>query len=116
MPPEMMFRLVVPQVPKVPMNKPRFKIKQVEEALRKSGGIISAAAKILEAAGGSCTPQTVRNYIKRYPSLQTVIEETVELNLDLAESNLIAKIGNKNMTAIIFYLKTKGKHRGFVER
>ena len=116
MPPEMMSRLVVPQVPKVPMNKPRFKIKQVEEALRKSAGIISAAAKILEAAGGSCTPQTVRNYIKRHPSLQTVIEETVELNLDLAESNLIAKIGNKNMTAIIFYLKTKGKHRGFVER
>src|SRR5215472_10948376 len=98
------------------MNQPRFKIKQVEEALRKSAGIISAAAKILEAAGGSCTPQTVRNYIKRHPSLQTVIEETVELNLDLAESNLIAKIGNKNMTAIIFYLKTKGKHRGFVER
>ena len=58
----------------------------------------------------------MRNYIKRHPSLQTVIEETVELNLDLAESNLIAEIGNNNMTAIIFYLKTKGKHRGFVER
>ncbi len=34
----------------------------------------------------------------------------------MAETALLASIGEKNMTAIIFYLKTKGKHRGYSEK
>jgi len=45
-----------------------------------------------------------------------VIEETVELNLDTAESQLMSLIANGNLRAVIFYLKTKGKARGYVER
>jgi len=69
--------------------KPKLKLQHVEDALRQAGGITSAAAKILEAAYGSCTPRTVRNYVKRHPRLAEVIEETVELNLDTAESQLM---------------------------
>jgi hypothetical protein len=98
------------------MNKQRFELHHIEAALRKSAGLVTPAAKLLEAAYGSCTPATVRNYLKRYKSLRTVVEETVELNLDLAESKLLAGIGDGNMTGIIFYLKTKGRERGYVER
>jgi len=96
--------------------KPKLKLQHVEDALRQAGGIISTAAKILETAYGSCTPRTVRNYVKRHPRLAEVIEETVELNLDTAESQLMSLIANGNLGAVIFYLKTKGKARGYVER
>ena len=58
----------------------------------------------------------MRNYIKRHPRLAEVIEETVELNLDTAESQLMSLIANGNLGAVIFYLKTKGKARGYIER
>jgi len=58
----------------------------------------------------------VRNYVKRHPRLAEVIEEAVELNLDTAESQLMTLIANGNLGAVIFYLKTKGKARGYVER
>jgi len=96
--------------------KPKLKLQHVEDALRQAGGILSTAAKILETAYGSCTPRTVRNYVKRHPRLAEVIEETVELNLDTAESQLMSLIANGNLGAVIFYLKTKGKARGYVER
>ena len=96
--------------------KPKLKLQHVEDALRQAGGIISTAAKILESGYGSCTPRTVRNYIKRHPKLAEVVEETVEVNLDTAESQLMTLIANGNVAAVIFYLKTKGKARGYVER
>jgi hypothetical protein len=95
--------------------KPRFKIEHVEDALRQTLGLVTPAAKLLEAGYGSCTPATVRNYIKRHPRLADAVYETVELNLDLAESKLFNAIGDGNMTAIIFFLKTKGRDRGYVE-
>jgi len=57
----------------------------------------------------SCSPASVRNYIKRYPSLGRVVAEVVEQNLDLAEHKLPGMINEGNMTAVIFYLKTKGR-------
>ena len=98
------------------MNKQRFELHHIEEALRKSAGLVTPAAKLLEAAYGSCTPATVRNYLKRYKSLRIVVQETVELNLDLAEGGLIANIADRKEASIFFYLKTKGRARGYVER
>lgn len=39
-----------------------------------------------------------------------------EMGGDLAESKLMKAINNEELTAILFYLKTKHKKRGYVER
>lgn len=92
-------------------RKPKFRIKDVEEALRLCAGIRGAAALKL---GTSTT--TISNYILRSPHLQKVIEEIEEQHLDMAESKLLQGIKAGDKTYVIFYLKTKGKARGYTER
>ena len=96
-------------------RKRRFKVADVEAALRSSFAIYSAAAAILEPKYGTCSPNTIRNYVRRYPRLQAVEDEIRGQTLDLAETKLIGAIRDGNMTAIIFYLKTKGADRGYIE-
>ena len=43
------------------------------------------------------------------------VEAINEASLDYVESKLMTAIHNDNITAIIFYLKTKGKKRGYIE-
>lgn len=93
----------------------RFKPEKVIEALEQSGGIMAGAALLLK-----CDPVTIRNYIKRYPKVQKALLQIEETNLDVAETALMNAIRSNtaasHMTAVIFYLKTKGKHRGYIER
>src|SRR5262245_37509434 len=81
------------------MNKPRFAVADVEAALVKASGLITPAADILAKAYGSCTPATVRNYVKRHKRLQEAVNQTVEHALDLAEHKLLGAV-------------TKGQHDG----
>jgi hypothetical protein len=96
--------------------KEKLKHEHVAAALRQSAGIVSAAAQVLEAAYGSCTPMTVRNYLSRHPSLKKVLDETIELNLDLAESQLLKAVRTGDDWAVRFFLETKGKHRGYTRK
>ena len=89
----------------------RFRMAHVADALKKSAGIISGAAQILD-----CAPKTVRDYIARYPKLKEVLAETVEFNLDLCETKLLAAVSKEADWAVKFYLETKGKHRGYTRR
>jgi hypothetical protein len=93
------------------MATERFTPEQVEAALRVSAGIRSAAAVKL-----GCSPSTVSNYIARHPALREVEAEILDQNLDLAETKLLTAIRDGNLTAVIFFLKTKGKARGYTER
>ncbi len=61
-----------------------------------------------------------RNVVKGWLSSDVEFNERVndvfEGVLDLAEAKLIEKIERGDLTAIIFYLKTIGKKRGYVEK
>ena len=90
---------------------------QVKAALKAAQGIYSVAAeKLAKASGRSCTGNTIANYLKRYPKLREFQIELVERTLDIVEAKLMENILNGNMTAIIFYLKCKGKQRGWSDR
>jgi len=85
-------------------------VKQIEEALIKNGGFISRAAKKLNV-----TPQAIYKRVKNNKRLQEVKRNVEESNLDLAEDQLLKKIKDGNLGAICFYLKCKGKNRGYIE-
>jgi hypothetical protein len=85
--------------------------KQVEQALRKTAGIMGAAAEQL-----GCSRPNVVQRVASSKKLQAVIADVKERTLDLAESKLVTAIKNGEMSEVRFYLKTQGKHRGYVER
>lgn len=86
-------------------------IDQCEDAIRKAGGFISHAAKQL----GISQPALSKR-IGRSARLKQVLDDTREQYLDLAESKLLKKIQDEDLGAICFYLKCKGKERGYIER
>ena len=53
---------------------------------------------------------------ERNEKFREAIEEAEESNIDMAETKLKTAILNGDMTATIFFLKTKGKKRGYVEQ
>lgn len=81
------------------------------DAMVASLGIVSTACK---AAGiNRCTHY---DWLKADPKYAQTIKDIEEGALDFAESALLNRIRKEDTTAIIFYLKTKGKKRGFVEQ
>jgi hypothetical protein len=80
-------------------------------AIHKSRGLLTAAADAL-----GCTRGAIYEAAKKHPEIQRAIEEARERTTDVAEGKLFQKINEGDNTAIIFYLKTQGKKRGYVER
>jgi hypothetical protein len=55
-------------------------------------------------------------WMENDPKFKEKCEEINEEVIDLVESKLLSAINKGDLTAIIFYLKTKGKKRGYIER
>lgn len=83
----------------------------IKTVFEKAGGNIAAVARTL---GVSRT--TVYNRMKADPELVEAMKDSRETMLDNVESALYAEVLSRNITAMIFWLKTQGKHRGWVER
>jgi hypothetical protein len=92
------------------MNKRKNK-KILAETFQKKGCNISATCLAL----GISRP-TFYRWLEEDKKLREKVEEVEEALIDNVESKLLKKITDEDMTAIIFYLKTKGKNRGYVER
>lgn len=93
-----------------PTNSDTLK-KSMIEALEKSLGIVTTACK-----STGIHRSTHYEWIIKDEAYKSEVESISEITLDFAESQLHKQINEGNTSATIFYLKTKGKKRGYVER
>ena len=84
--------------------------KRLLEAMEKSLGIVTQACKI---AGVGRT--TYYEYYNSDPVFKAAIDDIDNVVLDFVESKLHKQIDSGNPTSTIFYLKTKGRKRGYIE-
>ena len=89
----------------------RLKVHEVDAELRKALGNRAAVGRKL-----GVTRQAVDALIKRTPSLQATMADIEESMIDNAESSLYREVVDGNFQAVKWYLATKGKARGYVER
>lgn len=80
-------------------------------ALEKSLGIVTMAC---EACGTS--RDTFYRYCKEDKEFKQQVVGIEGMAIDFVESQLFARIKEGKEASTIFYLKTKGKNRGYVER
>jgi hypothetical protein len=93
------------------MNKVNeVKKKAVIVALEKSLGVVTQACK-----NASVSRTQYYQWLKDDPKFKKQTDEIAEIAIDFAESVLHSLITEKSVPCTIFYLKTKGKKRGYVE-
>lgn len=88
-----------------------YTIDDIKLALEMSDGNLTEAAKMLDT-----TRPLLARKIDYYPSLQKTLQNIVESKLDYTEDKLIQLVKEGNVTAITFFLRTKGKERGYTEK
>lgn len=100
-----------PKPRKKPGPPPTWTPEEMADALIAANGLLSRAAKRL-----GCSISTVFDYCQKHPQVQAARREAEERVLDFAEGKLMEAINEGDKTAIIFFLKCKGKKRGYTER
>lgn len=85
--------------------------KAMIQALEKSLGVVTSACKTV-----GINRSTHYEWLKTDDRYKAEVEDVENIALDFAESQLHKQISEGNTSGTIFYLKTKGKKRGYVER
>lgn len=80
-------------------------------ALKLNSNNISVSCKQIKIAR-----QTHYDWINNNEIYKQAYHDITESVIDYVESSLLKNIKDGNVTAQIFFLKTKAKHRGYVER
>ena len=80
------------------------------EAYEKSMGNVSASCKAV-----NLSRQTYYRWLDEDLNFAKLCEDVLESNIDYAETKLMSNIREGKETSLIFYLKTKGKSRGYKE-
>lgn len=93
------------------MNKTEHTKKALLEALEKSLGVVTTACK--KVGVGRTTYYDWYNTDKEF---KESVDELKNVALDFAESQLHKQIQDNSTAATIFYLKTQGKKRGYIEK
>ena len=91
-------------------NKIQHNKKALIEALKKSLGIVTTACKQVGI------DRTYYRYYNNDKKFRAEVDDLINHQKDFVESKLMKRIANDDTTSIIFYLKTKAKDRGYVER
>jgi hypothetical protein len=81
------------------------------EALEKSMGVVTTACQIV-----GISRQTHYDWLEKDEQYRKAVSEIENVALDFAESKLFKNIEKAKEASIFFFLKTKGKKRGYIER
>lgn len=84
--------------------------KALIEALNQSLGNITISCKNV-----GVSRNTYYQWLKQ-PEFAEAVNDIPEQTIDFVENALLKNIREGNVTAQIFFLKTKAKHRGYVEK
>ena len=76
--------------------------------LTKQAGNVAGACRAM-----SINRRTYYNWMDKHEDFKAIVEDITEGLIDDAESQLIK---DGNVAAVLFYLKTRAKSRGYVER
>lgn len=87
----------------------RLSTDEVRDAIHKNRGLLTYVAQDL-----GVRKSHVRAFINRKTSLMTELNEARESFLDVAEKKLFEKIEAGEHWAIVYYLSTQGKSRGYI--
>jgi hypothetical protein len=83
-------------------------------AFEKTLGVVTPAAQMI-----GVKRSTIYRWREMYPEFDKACKEISEMAVDFVETKMFKKIeggGKGSETLMIFYLKCKGKHRGYVEK
>ena len=89
----------------------RIPIEKIVEIYEKKGCNITATCSAL-----GISRRTFYEWKEKKKKLAEGLEAADESILDFAESKLVEHIQNDDVQALIFFLRTKGKKRGYVEK
>ncbi len=93
------------------MNKTEQHKKAIIAALEKSLGVVTEACR---KVGVGRT--TFYGWLKDDKEFDAEVKDVQNIALDFVESKLFENIREGKTSEMIFYLKTKGKSRGYIER
>lgn len=93
------------------MKATKKNLKAVLETHKKTYGNVS-----LTCEAHNISRDTFYRWKKKYQWFADEVENNNEASVDYVESKLMQNIGKNKEASIFFYLKTKGKHRGYIER
>lgn len=85
--------------------------KMLLAALEKSFGVVTTACQHT-----GIDRQTFYNYYNDDPAFAKKVDELKNVALDYAESHLFKNMQDGKEASVIFYLKTQGKGRGYIEK
>lgn len=83
----------------------------VIEALQKSLGIVTTAC-----TNAGVSRKQFYEWMKNDAEFAKAVDDIEDVTLDYVEGKLLQNIKDKDTQSILFYLKTKGKRRGYTER
>jgi hypothetical protein len=93
------------------LKKTELSKQKMLKALEKTLGVVTTAARSAEI-----DPSTHYAWLKTDPEYVKAVENIDEITIDFGESCLHKRMNEGSDAAIIFYLKTKAKKRGYIER
>jgi hypothetical protein len=87
------------------------KKESILKALESSLGVVTVACKSADVPRS-----TYYKWLNEDEDFAAAVKDIENIALDFGESQLHKQIGDGNTSATIFFLKTKGKRRGYIER